>query len=44
MKELVSTKGKDLWGSFKDGILKACEELCGRKKQSKRARKHMVVK
>ena len=22
MKELVSTKGKDLWGSFKDGILK----------------------
>ena len=44
LKELVCTEAKDLWGSFKNGILKACEELCGRKKQSNRARKHMVMK
>ena len=29
VKELGNTEAKDLWGSFKDGALKACEELCG---------------
>ena len=34
VKELVntSTKAKDWWGSFKDGVLEACEELCGKRK------------
>ena len=45
VKELVNTEAKDLWSSLKDGILEACEELCGRKKQRReRARKHMVIK
>ena len=33
MKELVNTEAKDLQGSFKDGVLEACEELCERRKQ-----------
>ena len=32
MKELVSTDAPDLWKTFKDGLLKACDEVCGRKK------------
>ena len=32
VKELVSTNAPDLWKTFKDGVLKACDELCGTKK------------
>ena len=32
VKELVSTDAPDLWKIFRDGVLKACEELCGKKK------------
>ena len=32
VKELVSTDSSDLWETFKDGALKACDELCGKKK------------
>ena len=35
VKELVSTDAPDLWKTFKDGVLKACDELCG-KKESRR--------
>ena len=31
-KELVSTDAPDLWKTFKDGVLKACVEVCGKKK------------
>ena len=33
VKELVNIEAKDLWGLFKDGVLKACEQLCGKRKQ-----------
>ena len=32
VKELVSTDAPDLWKTFGDGVLKACDELCGKKK------------
>ena len=32
-KEFVNTEAKDLWGSFKDKVLKACEKLCRKRKQ-----------
>ena len=32
VKELVSTDAPDLWKTFKDGVLKASDELCGKKK------------
>ena len=32
VKELVSTDTPDLWKTFKDGVLKACDEVCGKKK------------
>ena len=32
VKELVSTDASDLWKTFKDGVLKACDEVCGKKK------------
>ena len=32
VKELVSTDAPDLWKTFRDGVLKACDELCGKKK------------
>ena len=32
MKQLVNTETKYLWGSFKDAILEACEELCEKRK------------
>ena len=32
VKELVSTDAPDLWKTFRDGALKACDELCGKKK------------
>ena len=31
VKELVSTDAPDLWKTFKDGILRACDEVCGKK-------------
>ena len=33
--ELVCTDAPDLWKFFKDGVLKACDEVC-RKKQGRR--------
>ena len=35
VKELVNTEAKDVWGSFKDRVLKPCKELCGRRKRSR---------
>ena len=32
VKELVSTDAPDLWKTFSDSVLKACDELCGKKK------------
>ena len=32
VKELVSTDAPDLWKTFRDGVLKASDELCGKKK------------
>ena len=32
VKELVRTDAPDLWKTFKDGVLKACAEMCGKKK------------
>ena len=29
--ELVSVDAPDLWGSFKNGLIKACDEVCGKK-------------
>ena len=29
---LVSADATDLWKCFKEGVLKACDELCGKKK------------
>ena len=31
VKELVSTDTPDLWKTFKDGDLKTCNEVCGKK-------------
>ena len=42
VKELVSTDAPDLWKTFKDGVLKACDEVCGKKK-SKRDQGDVVV-
>ena len=30
--KLVSTDAPDLWKYFKEGVLKACDEVCGKKK------------
>ena len=40
VKELVSTDAPDLWKTFKDGVLKACDEVYGKKK-SRRNRRDM---
>ena len=32
VKEFVSTDAPDLWKTFKDGVLKACDEVCEKKK------------
>ena len=32
VKEVVSTDAPDLWKTFKDGVLMACDKLCGKKK------------
>ena len=29
VEELVDVETTDLWESFRDGVLKACDELCG---------------
>ena len=31
VKEHVSTDAPDLWKTFRDGVLKACDEVCGKK-------------
>ena len=31
VKKLVSTDAPDLWKTFRDGVLKACDKLCGKK-------------
>ena len=42
--ELVDTDSMDLWVSYKNGVLQACEELCGKTKgRGDRGNKHMVV-
>ena len=33
--ELVSADAPDLWKCFKEGMLKACDEVCGKKKGSR---------
>ena len=33
--ELVNTEAQDLWKSFKNGILQACDEVCGKKRGRK---------
>ena len=32
VKELISTDAPDLWKTFKVGVLKACDEVCEKKK------------
>ena len=32
VKELVNIVAQDLWKSFKEGILQACDEMCGKKR------------
>ena len=36
VKELLSTDAPDLWKTFKDGVLKACDEVCGKKSRRDR--------
>ena len=31
VKELVSTDSSDLWETFNNGVLKACDEVCAKK-------------
>ena len=40
VKELISTDAPDLWKTFKDGALKACDKVSGKKK-SRRSRGDM---
>ena len=30
--KLVDTDSMDLWGSYKNGVLQACDEMCGKRK------------
>ena len=32
LKELVSTDAPDLWKTFKDGVLKACDKMCAERR------------
>ena len=32
VRELVSDDAQDVWRNFKEGVLKACDEVCGKKK------------
>ena len=43
VKEPVSTDAPDLWKTFKDGVLKACDEVCGKKKSRRDQGRHVVV-
>ena len=36
VKELISTDALDLWKTFKDDVLKACDEVCGKKSRRDR--------
>ena len=36
VKELESTDAADLWKTFKDGVLKACDEVCKKKSRQNR--------
>ena len=38
-KELVSTDAPNLWKTFKDGVLKVCDKVYGKKN----SRRHVVV-
>ena len=33
VKKLINTEAKNLWGSFKDEILEACEKFCRKRKR-----------
>ena len=35
VEELIDVKTTNLWESFSDGVLTACDELCGKKKVRK---------
>ena len=35
IKEIMSDNHSDLWGSFRESVLKACDEVCGYKKNRK---------
>ena len=39
--KLVDVGASNLWGHFKDGVLKTCDEVCG-KKRGRRSR-YMLV-
>ena len=39
VEELVDVEAAYLWESFRDVVLKACDELCGKKKVKKEWRK-----
>ena len=43
VKELVSTDAPDLWKTFKDGVLKACHDVCGKKRSRRDRGRHVVV-
>ena len=34
--ELVNIEAEDLWKSFENGVLQACDEVCGKKARKKR--------
>ena len=38
--ELVDTDSMDLWGSYKKGVIQACDELSGRRKGGKIGETH----
>ena len=40
---MVSADAPDLWKCFKEGVLKACDEVCGIKERKERSRGYMVV-
>jgi len=33
-RELIDIDARDLWKSFKDGLLQACDEVCGKKRRN----------
>jgi len=32
-RELIDVDARNLWKSFKDGLLQACDEVCGKKRR-----------